>query len=90
MSVTPVRSFTRLAFAIVIAAVVISASVLSYSSFEETVTRTVANTTTITTTITTTQPPCVNGVVGRPNSPEAPAAMGAVESLKISLIFLAV
>jgi len=37
---TPARNFTRLAVAIVIAAVVISASALSYSSFEATVTRT--------------------------------------------------
>jgi hypothetical protein len=41
MSATPTRSFTRLAFAIVIAALVISASALSYASLEATVTRTV-------------------------------------------------
>jgi hypothetical protein len=44
MSATPTRSFTRLAFAIVIAALVISASALSYASFEATVTRTVTTT----------------------------------------------
>ena len=38
MSATPARSYTRLAIAVVVAAVVISASVLSYSSFEATVT----------------------------------------------------
>jgi hypothetical protein len=53
MSLTPVRSYTRLAIAIVIAAVVISASILSYSSFESTVTRTgTSDTTTATTTLT--------------------------------------
>jgi hypothetical protein len=40
LSTTPARDFTRLAVAIVVAAVVISASALSYSSFERTVTTT--------------------------------------------------
>ncbi len=41
MSAAPARSFTRLAVAIIIAALVISASALSYASFESTVTQTV-------------------------------------------------
>ena len=48
MNDPPARSYTRLAIAIVVAAIVISASALSYSSFEATVTRT--STTTATTT----------------------------------------
>src|SRR5271170_3564318 len=38
MTTQPPRSYTRFAIAIVIAAVVISASILAYSSFERTVT----------------------------------------------------
>lgn len=60
MSTAPARSFTRLAIAIVIAAVVISASALSYASFESTVTRTSLSTTTLTTT-------CTEGVVTTPS-----------------------
>jgi hypothetical protein len=48
LSDTPARSFTRLAIAIILAAVVISASVLSYSYFDATVTRTVTTGTTVT------------------------------------------
>ena len=44
----PVRSFTRLAVAIVIAAVIVSAGALSYSSFESTVTKTTVSTATST------------------------------------------
>jgi hypothetical protein len=44
MSGTPTRNYTRLAIAIVIAALTISASVLAYSSVEATVTRTVTAT----------------------------------------------
>jgi hypothetical protein len=69
-SLLPARNFKRLAVAIVIAAVVISASILSYSSFEATVTRTDTRTnvstqvstatvvliTTVTTTVTPTSP----------------------------------
>ena len=52
MSVTT-QSYTRLAIAIVIAAVVISASILSYSSFEATITGTgTTDTTTATSTLT--------------------------------------
>ncbi len=52
MSTAPVRSFTRLAIAIVVAAVIISASALSYASFESTVTKTSISTQISTTTLT--------------------------------------
>jgi hypothetical protein len=45
LSSAPLRSYTRIAIAIVIAAVVLSASALSYASFEATVTRTVTGST---------------------------------------------
>jgi hypothetical protein len=57
MNGQPVRSFTRVAVAIVVAAIVISAAVLSYASLEATVTHTVLvppGTSTSTPTITTT------------------------------------
>ena len=41
MSAAPTRSFTRLAVAVFVAALVISASALSYASFESTVTQTI-------------------------------------------------
>jgi hypothetical protein len=47
MSTTPVRTFTRLAVAIVIAAVVILAATLSYSVAQATVTKTSTFTTTV-------------------------------------------
>ena len=50
----PERSYTRLAIAIVVAAVVISAGALSYSSFEATVTRTSTTTDFTTSTFTST------------------------------------
>ena len=51
MSTTPARSFTRLAAAIVIAAVVIFAAALSFSATQVTVTKTSTLTTTFTTTL---------------------------------------
>jgi hypothetical protein len=57
MNTSPTRSYTHLAIAIIVAAVVISASVLSYSSFEATVTRTgttITDTSTLTSTSTET------------------------------------
>jgi DNA-binding beta-propeller fold protein YncE len=68
----PVRNFTRLAVAIVVAALVISAVALSYSSLQPTVTRTVApiNTTytnvisTVTSTYTTIQTVTITKTVG--------------------------
>jgi hypothetical protein len=50
MSAQPARNFTWVAVAIVMAAIVISAAVLSYASFEATVTRTVDTGTTTTST----------------------------------------
>ena len=55
MSITPARSFTRLAAAIVIAAVVILAATLSYSATEATVTKTSTFTTTLSTAVTITE-----------------------------------
>ena len=54
MSVTPGRNFTRLAVSIIVAAVLVSASVLSYSYFEATTTRTVTTATTTTSTLVST------------------------------------
>jgi len=54
MDAAPVRNFTRLAIAIIIAALVISAAALSYSSLEATVTKTLTTSTTSTSTSTTT------------------------------------
>jgi len=52
MKTTPARSFTRLAVAIIIATVVISASALSYSSLEATVTKTATSIEVSTSTVT--------------------------------------
>lgn len=55
MSAAPARNFTRLAIAIIIGAVVISASVLSYSTLEATVTSTSTTFSTTTSIATTTE-----------------------------------
>jgi hypothetical protein len=54
LSAPPARNFTRLAVSIIIAAVLVSASALSYSSFEATTTRTVTTTTAATSTLVST------------------------------------
>jgi len=70
MNAAPPRSFTRLAIAIMIAAVVISASILSYSSFEAAVTRTASATnSTVTKTSTETATTTISSGVTLENTP---------------------
>lgn len=54
MSTTPARNLSQIAIAIVIGAVIIAASVLSYASFQSTVTKTATSTQVSTSTLTTT------------------------------------